>query len=65
MLRADMTPKPVYEQIKRLIHDEWTTRLAGTTDASGQLAFRGFHGGYPMFGVTRRNPLRHKGRIFN
>src|SRR5271165_864446 len=20
---------------------------------------------YPMFGVTRRNPLRHKGRIFN
>jgi hypothetical protein len=21
--------------------------------------------GYPMFGVTRRNPLRHKGRIFN
>ena len=20
---------------------------------------------YPMFGVARRNPLRHKGRIFN
>ena len=46
MLRADMTPKPVYEQIKHLIHDEWTTRLAGTTDASGQFAFRGFHGTY-------------------
>ena len=35
MLRADMTPKPVYEQIKRLIHDEWTTRLAGTTRLLG------------------------------
>ena len=46
MLRADMTPKPVYEQLKRLIHDEWTTRLAGTTDPSGRFAFRGFHGDY-------------------
>ena len=46
MLRADMTPKPVYEQIKHLIHDEWTTRLAGTTDTAGQLAFRGFRGTY-------------------
>ncbi len=46
MLRADMTPKPVYEQLKHLIHDEWTTRLTGTTDASGRLAFRGFQGTY-------------------
>lgn len=46
MLRADMTPKPVYEQIKHLIHDEWTTRLAGTTDTAGQLAFRGLRGTY-------------------
>ena len=35
MLRADMTPKPVYDQLWRLIHDEWTTRLAGTTDRLG------------------------------
>ena len=26
MLRADMSPKPVYEQLQRLIHDEWKTR---------------------------------------
>ena len=37
MLRADMTPKPVYEQLKRLIHEEWTTRLAGTTDSTGRV----------------------------
>ncbi len=52
MLRADMTPKPVYEQLKRLIHEEWMTRLAGTTDASGQFAFRGFRGSYQISAET-------------
>jgi hypothetical protein len=46
MLRADMTPKPVYNQLRRLIQEEWMTRLAGTTDAIGQLSFRGFRGTY-------------------
>lgn len=46
MLRADMSPKPVYEQLRRLIHEEWTTRLPATADAGGRLRFRGFHGRY-------------------
>ena len=46
MLRADMTPKPVYDQLKRLIHEEWTTRLTGTTDSTGGFDFRGFRGDY-------------------
>ncbi len=48
MLRADMSPKPVYEQLKRLIHEEWKTRLKATTDAAGRLAFRGFCGTYRL-----------------
>jgi GH35 family endo-1,4-beta-xylanase len=48
MLRADMTPKPVYDCLMKLIHDEWTTRVSGTTDTTGRLAFRGFHGGYKV-----------------
>jgi len=48
MLRADMTPKPVYEDLKRLIHDEWNTRLTAKTDADGRLSFRGFRGEYRM-----------------
>jgi GH35 family endo-1,4-beta-xylanase len=48
MLRADMSPKPVYNQLKRLIHDEWLTRLTLTTDADGRLAFRGFRGKYRL-----------------
>ena len=46
MLRADLSPKPVYEQLKRLIHEEWKTRASGTTDAEGRFAFRGFLGTY-------------------
>ena len=46
MLRADMSPKPVYEQLKQLIHEEWKTRAPATTDATGQFSFRGFFGNY-------------------
>ena len=46
MLRADMTPKPVYNQLKHLIHTQWKTRTAGKTDAAGRFTFRGFHGTY-------------------
>jgi hypothetical protein len=48
MLRADMSPKPVYEQLQRLIHDEWKTRATGATDDSGRFAFRGFLGKYRL-----------------
>jgi endo-1,4-beta-xylanase len=46
MLRKDMTPKPVYEQLHRLIHQEWQTSLSGATDATGRFAFRGYRGAY-------------------
>jgi hypothetical protein len=46
MLRADMSPKPVYEQLKQLIHEQWKTRAAATTDDDGRFSFRGFFGEY-------------------
>jgi endo-1,4-beta-xylanase len=48
MLRADLTPKPVYEALQRLIHTEWQTRVAGKTDADGKFTFRGFRGQYAV-----------------
>jgi GH35 family endo-1,4-beta-xylanase len=48
MLRADMSPKPVYEQLQRLIHDEWTTRATATTDTAGSFACRCFLGKYRL-----------------
>ena len=46
MLRVDMSPKPVYEQLKRLIHEEWKTRATTPTDDDGEFSFRGFFGEY-------------------
>jgi endo-1,4-beta-xylanase len=53
MLRADLTPKPVYDQLQHLIHAEWHTRAAGQTDAAGRFAFRGFHGTYRIVVESR------------
>ncbi len=46
MLRSDLSPKPVYQTLKRIIHEEWHTRLQGKTDASGGFPFSGFYGLY-------------------
>jgi len=61
MLRADMSPKPVYEELKKLIHQEWMTRTAGASNAGGQFSFRGFRGHYQVSvdvnGATVRKPF--------
>lgn len=49
VLRADLTPKPVYVALKNLIHTEWRTKTQGKTDKKGSYTFRGFHGKYDVF----------------
>lgn len=46
LLREDLSPKPAYEALRRLIHEQWTTRAAGKTDRGGGFSFRGFRGDY-------------------
>lgn len=60
LLFADMTPKPSWHALRRLIHQEWRTAASGVTDADGRFAFRGFHGGYRIeaAGRTRTETLR-------
>ena len=53
MLRADMSPKPVYLALKKLIHEQWKTHLRGKTDSGGTYSFRGFRGRYAL---TARTP---------
>jgi GH35 family endo-1,4-beta-xylanase len=45
-LRQDMSPKPAYEALRRLIKEKWWTRVTVTTDAQGKAAFRGTLGDY-------------------
>jgi len=46
LLREDLSPKPAYVALKKLIHREWRTRIEGETDPEGTFSFRGFYGTY-------------------
>ena len=45
-LRRDMSPKPVYDQLKALIKGKWWTKQEAATDARGQVKLRAFYGRY-------------------
>jgi hypothetical protein len=46
LLRTDLSPKPAYDFLWRLIQREWKTRAEGRTDGAGTFALRGFYGRY-------------------
>ncbi len=48
LLRADMTPKPAYRELKRLIRQKWRTKVTLQTGPDGTAAFRGFLGEYKV-----------------
>ncbi len=46
LLRKDLTPKPSYERLHKLIKKKWWTKTKITSDGKGLAAFRGFLGRY-------------------
>lgn len=46
LLDPNLAPKPAYLALHDLIRKQWRTTLHATTDAAGEVRFRGFHGGY-------------------
>jgi len=49
LVRKDMSPKPAYEALRKLIRkDWWTGPLKRTTDEAGRVRFRGFLGRYAV-----------------
>lgn len=54
LVRADLTPKPAYERLLKLVKGTWWTRADLTTDASGNARFRGFLGRYRITVKTDR-----------
>lgn len=46
LVTKEYQPKPVYNRLKRLIHEEWKTKVNAQTDDEGMVKFRGFHGKY-------------------
>jgi len=47
-LRDDLSIKPMFDELKRLIHEEWKTAAHLETDISGTVAFNGFAGKYEV-----------------
>jgi GH35 family endo-1,4-beta-xylanase len=48
LLRKDLSPKPAYHALKRLILEEWRTSTQGHADRRGEFTFRGFPGEYEI-----------------
>jgi GH35 family endo-1,4-beta-xylanase len=46
LVRADMTPKPAYKELQRLIKGAWWTQTEAEVAETGQTRFRGFFGRY-------------------
>lgn len=48
LLRADMSPKPAYTSLLRLIRKTWWTDALGETDLHGRYIVRAFYGSYQI-----------------
>ncbi len=48
LIRKDNSIKPAYEELRRLIKDEWTTTKTIHTDANGMATLDGFRGDYTI-----------------
>lgn len=45
-LRKDMSPKPAYERLMKLLKDEWWTKAESRTNQHGEAAIRAFFGAH-------------------
>jgi len=48
ILRPDLSPKPAFEALDRLINHEWRTKETLRTDAAGRCSLRAFYGHYEV-----------------
>ena len=48
LVRADLTPKPIYDRLLEMIKGEWWTQCEGCTNGEGEYKFRGFRGEYDV-----------------
>ncbi len=55
LLHRDLSPKLSYEALRKLIQEEWHTKLERSTTEQGELRFQGFYGKY-------RATIQHEGK---
>jgi hypothetical protein len=59
LLRNDMSPKPAYIALKKLIQEDWGTNTTLQTNESGVAEVRAFRGDYQIT-ITLLNGSKHK-----
>ena len=65
LIREDNTSKPSYDELLRLVKNEWWTKLTVITDENGQAEITGFLGDYKAvcgeqkveFKLSKNNPV--------
>jgi GH35 family endo-1,4-beta-xylanase len=57
LVRDDMSPKPAYNELKKLIKGKWWTQLRATIQPDGKVDFRGFYGTYEVSADTAGRKL--------
>jgi GH35 family endo-1,4-beta-xylanase len=63
LIREDMTPKPLYERLLRLVSKEWSTDVQTTTDENGRIRLRAFYGQYHVHvGANQSGTFEHHRR---
>ena len=64
LVRKDMSPKPAYQELMKLVKDKWWTRGAAETAADGIATFRGFLGEYTVTAsAPGKGPVRQSFRL--
>ena len=53
LVRKDMSPKPVYRRLLRMVKGEWWTQISGKTGPDGEMDCRGFYGTYRITATSR------------
>ena len=53
MYNGDLTKKPSYWAVDRLVNHEWKTRTRVVADRNGVVSFRGFKGKYKLHGIPQ------------
>ncbi|MEO7715773.1 MAG: endo-1,4-beta-xylanase [Capsulimonas sp.] len=48
LIRKDMTPKPAYDRLLKLIKHDWWTDASGASDKGGQYSAQAFYGDYTV-----------------
>lgn len=58
LVDEEYQPKPVYDRLYKLIHEQWETNFTRNLDANGSLSFRGFFGSYEIQLTTPDGKVR-------